>query len=497
MASQSKPLVATNRQALAVGLLLAAAILAATDASASVLCSSRFGHLRLRERCPRHEIQIDVRELGRPGDDLVPLTDWTPASRSSAPAGVESVAAASDSTMLNLTPCRLVDTRPGSTSAFVGDDVGAFADFEIRTYTLTGLCDVPAGASALSINLAVVPGAVSGFASVGPTGSIAAFPPGPNFASINFVGAGPAISNSLMVPLDDMGRIDVYAAREADVIIDTNGYFQPKDAGTNTFFVPGTGTDQENGAALAAVVAEANALPVGVRAAIEIGPGVFDLDTTKISLTGPTALFGASPELTTITCDCTTDALELGGGSDGSSVESLRIENTNAGGNANGVRVEGSDDSALRRVEVTTAGGTGVYVYSSHDLVIENATLDTASNGVFYAITSPYSGSIRNSHFASGVHALSVFGTNSVTVENSTLETTSALAHAVVNTETGGNIDIRHSRLTSGGSSYAAGSGGTFSMTHSFVDAAAIAHTGAAACTATTGPGVFSPAACP
>lgn len=196
-------------------------------AEAKVLCASPLGSVKIREGCRRHEVVVDVRELMAAVSDPVPLANWEVDGVSAAPEGLESVSAVNSSSVVPVTPCRLIDTRIGSSSEIPGDDIGPFADFEMRTYTLEGYCGIPAGATGVSINLAIVPGVQAGFASVGPSGSIPAFPPGPKFASINYVGSGPPISNSLVVPLDTLGRLDVYAARSAEVIIDTNGYLAP------------------------------------------------------------------------------------------------------------------------------------------------------------------------------------------------------------------------------------------------------------------------------
>ncbi len=471
-------------------------VLSWTAADASVLCSSRLGHLRLRERCQRHEIHVDLRDLADAAPDPVPLADWPTTSQSSAFAGLESAASAPDATMINVAPCRLVDTRPGGPSAVVGDDIGALADFEIRTYTLTGLCGVPAGATALSINLAVVPGVAGGFASVGPTGSIAPFPPGPSFASINFVGSSPPLSNSLIVPLDDAGRIDVYAARAADVIIDTNGYFQPKDAGTNVFFLPGTGTGLENGAALSAVVGEVNALPLGTRSTIELGPGVFDLDATALNIIRPVSLVGADQALTSILCACVSDAVVFSADSAGSSIRHVRVENTMNSLNSHALRFSASGGSAASHVDIRTTGGAGIYLSSAPNIALTHVTVDAAGLAVFGSGTGS-SAVVRSSTLSSVNREVTlVLTANSLTIENSTLETADPL-EPVIDTQSGGAVLVRHSRLTSAGSSYIAGTGGTFSMTQSFVDAATISYAGTATCTATAGPTTFDATTCP
>ncbi len=476
-----------------VSLLLLVAVFASSSvAEAAVLCASRLGHVRVRERCQRHETRVDLSVFGETSDP-VPLQNWAVGTGGGVE-GLESVAAAPDATMINLTPCRLIDTRPGMSSALAGDDIGPLASFEIRTYTLTGFCGVPAGATALSINLAVVPGVDSGFVSVGPTGSIAAFPPGPNFASINFEGAAFPISNSLIVPLDDMGRFDVYAARSADVIIDTNGYFQPKDAGTNVFFVPGTDTPAANGAALLAVVAEVNALSAGTRVVIDVGPGEFDLGGDQLNIDRPTALRGAGQELTSITSSAAANSIQFSGGADGSSIRYVSVENTNVSANAEAVFFIGAGGSAVRDVALTTAGGAGVNLNSSPDTVVERVTIDSESTGVF-AGSGTTSAVIRDSTIASSDgFAVSGITGISIVVRNSTLSAGSMFS-SILGTQSGAAFDVRHSHL-SGPGSFIDGSG-SLTMTHTFVDAGATSFAGTASCTATTTPGAFLETTCP
>lgn len=473
--------------------LLVIFLLAPIAAEAGVLCASPLGHLRMRERCQRHETRVDVRGLLGDERDAVPLADWEVRTAAPVIEGLASVASAPDATMLGVSPCRLIDTRPGFSSALAGDDIGAFSDFEIRTYTVAGFCGVPTGATALSINLAVVPGSSDGFASVGPTGSIPAFPPGPSFASINFVGSGPAISNSLIVPVDDMGRIDVYAARSADVIIDTNGYFQPKDAGTNVFFVPGAGTDLENGAVLAATVAEVNALPAGTRASIELGPGVFDLDTTGISLSRRTAMVGAGQEATTITCDAPT-AVDISAAADGTSLRGLTVINTSASISSNVVRTA-ADDFASRDVTLSSTGGRGLLLFPAPTgALVERTTIEAASNVIQLSSTGG-DVVVRDSILHGAKNVMVVIGPGMATIENSTLESDGG-SFATIAGNADGIIVVRHSRLLAAGT-YASGTGGSFTMNHSFVDAATITSTATLSCSATSEPSGFTTTGCP
>ncbi len=476
---------------LVVGLLL----MPVADAHATVLCASQLGHLRLREACRRHEQIVDVRALAAAEADSVPLRDWKvlPGDDSSAdsPRGIEAVAAASSSSMANLTPCRLIDTRPGTSSALPGDDIGPLASFQIRTYTLSGFCGIPSGATALSINLAVVPGAQGGFVSVGPGSSIPPFPPGPSFASINFVGAGPALSNSLIVPLDDQGSIDVYAAREADVIIDTNGYFEVSAA--NTLYVPGTGSASENGDALDAAVAEAGAGGASSLWVIELGPGVFDLGTSGISLSRQTALVGAGRQLTTITCNCVNPVVTVNLAA--SEVRALRVDNTSTNtSTADAIHITGADDTIVSNVYVTATGNDGIDISSSSDVLVEQVIAETGDVSVDF--NTSVSGTVLDSTLRSSSAQVFQLSTNDVaTIRNCSLERLNS-GDLLQIQGLGATVSFFNSRLVSPGT-LASGTAGTLEISNSFVDAASATFTGTSTCRGISTPSGFLTMTCP
>lgn len=469
-------------------------LMADAVAHAAVLCSSTLGHLRLRESCRRHETQVDVASLvGGAESGSVPLENWPVAERAARPDGLESAASVSQSTLVSLNPCRLIDTRPGRSSEFVGDDIGSFEDQERRTYTLAGLCNVPPEAKALSINLAIVSGPLGGFATVGPAGSVPAWPPGPSFASINF-SASSVVSNSLIVPLDGSGAIDVYAARSADVIIDTNGYFQSPEVGTNTFFVAGTGTPAKNGEALFAAIAEANALPLGTPSSVELGPGTFDVsEGDGLSITRPVALSGAGQTLTKIVCDC--EDVILLNGITGASVEDLALENLGALANDLGIHAFFAPQTVLRRLVVTSTGGVGIRLSNSTGSLLVDVAVDAAAHhGVMVTGAASDHATVRNSDIRGGKDGVYCV-TASVTIEDSTLETDNII-EGPVSTTSNGVAFVRGSTLIAP-ATYADGSTGTITITHSFVDAGTIDYGGTASCTATTTPGAFHATGCP
>jgi hypothetical protein len=121
-----------------------------------------------------------------------------------------------------VTPCRLADTRnvtPPVLSSLV-----------TRTFQVQGLCGIPPGAKAVSINLTVVRPNGPGHLTVFPTGIAV-----PLVSSLNFVANEPAIANGAIVPVADQSVHPQDLAVQAFVsatngnvhfVLDVTGYFQ-------------------------------------------------------------------------------------------------------------------------------------------------------------------------------------------------------------------------------------------------------------------------------
>jgi hypothetical protein len=112
-------------------------------------------------------------------------------------------------------PCRVSDSRLDYNSLF-----GNWNAF----YWVGGLCNVPATAKAVSLNLTVLPNRTSGHLRLYPFGG-----PVPQASAINFA-AGQVRANSAVVSLGDDGQVGVHAHQTGldvvDLILDVNGYFQ-------------------------------------------------------------------------------------------------------------------------------------------------------------------------------------------------------------------------------------------------------------------------------
>jgi hypothetical protein len=119
---------------------------------------------------------------------------------------------------ISLFPCRLVDTR-GNGAPLTG---GFLPSATVRSYTLTGVCNVPANAQAISLNATVVKPVGPGFLTLWPQGG--AFPP---VSTLNYLG-NDVIVNGAVVPLSVSGGISIaLGVSGGDVVLDTNGYYAP------------------------------------------------------------------------------------------------------------------------------------------------------------------------------------------------------------------------------------------------------------------------------
>ena len=126
------------------------------------------------------------------------------------------------------TPCRVVDTR-ASVSTFGGPAMtaGQSRDFPIPVNP----CDIPATATAYSLNATVVPGEYLGYLTAWPTGAAQ-----PNVSTLNSW-TGKVVANAAIVPVGNNESISVFVSNLTDLILDINGYFgQPGGAGALKFY---------------------------------------------------------------------------------------------------------------------------------------------------------------------------------------------------------------------------------------------------------------------
>jgi hypothetical protein len=122
----------------------------------------------------------------------------------------------------SLTPCRLADTRSSTPPILATDST--------RTFVVQGLCGVPVGAKAASVNVTAVGPNGTGFLTLFPTGITR-----PVVSTLNYGAGEPAIANGAIVPLADQAThaqdLSIFAkvavaGGTVHMVLDVTGYFQ-------------------------------------------------------------------------------------------------------------------------------------------------------------------------------------------------------------------------------------------------------------------------------
>ncbi|HQQ77433.1 MAG TPA: tail fiber domain-containing protein [Thermoanaerobaculia bacterium] len=197
-----------------------------------------------------------------------------------------------------LTPCRVVDTR-GNGAPLAG---GFLPAATVRSYTVTGVCGIPANAQALSLNATVVLPTGPGFLVLYPQGGT--FPP---VSTLNFLG-NDVIVNAAVVPISGAGGISMaLGVSGSDVILDVNGYYAPTPAVTSLNALTGdvtlaagsnvTLTPVGNTLTIAATGGPGGSLPSGAAnqtlrntGSVWAASSALTNDGTNVALTGTLAL---------------------------------------------------------------------------------------------------------------------------------------------------------------------------------------------------------------
>lgn len=161
-------------------------------------------------------------------------------------------------------PDRLLDTRPSG-----GQPDLKLTQGETRSVQVTGKAGVPAGASAVVLNLTSTQSTRGGY--------LAAYPHGQNrpaVSSLNFT-AGQTVANQAIVPIGWDGKIDLYNfAGDTQVILDVFGYYRYDGKAEFTPVAPTRLTDTRPNNPLGAngqlsmQVGGANGVPANATAAV-------------------------------------------------------------------------------------------------------------------------------------------------------------------------------------------------------------------------------------
>ncbi len=169
------------------------------------------------------------------------VANWPAPAFWSPPGASHGVTTLSDVTnpvpFVGVTPCRVADTRGNGFAGQYGPpSLGAGAP---RTFTITGVCGIPAGAAAVSFNFAAL--------NVGAAGDLRVYPAGgaaPLVSTMNYNANTPNLANAAVVPLGTGGAITVLAdATTIDLIIDVNGYYSSVFNDTGRQFFITTSSD--------------------------------------------------------------------------------------------------------------------------------------------------------------------------------------------------------------------------------------------------------------
>ena len=125
---------------------------------------------------------------------------------------------------VTVAPCRLVDTRQ------TGGPIqgGSFRTFPIPQ---EGGCNIPATATAYSLNVTVVPMGFLGYITMWPAGIDLR----PVVSTMNSPD-GRVKADAAIVPAGTNGGVNIYASNTTNVILDINGYFAPVTSSTLEFY---------------------------------------------------------------------------------------------------------------------------------------------------------------------------------------------------------------------------------------------------------------------
>ncbi len=117
-----------------------------------------------------------------------------------------------------LLPERLLDTRPDTQAGYSGVKPGDGATIEL-TVIGAGSAKIPAGTSAVVLNVTGVAADLDGFVTVWPCGT-----PRPTASNLNLT-AGGIVPNLVMTKVGDGGKVCIYTQASAHILADINGYW--------------------------------------------------------------------------------------------------------------------------------------------------------------------------------------------------------------------------------------------------------------------------------
>ena len=130
------------------------------------------------------------------------------------------------SSFVPITPCRLADTRAGSTVGGRSTPVGAAESVTFAVWGVNGNCTIPSTATGIATNVTIDNPNADSYLTVYPADA----QPRPTASNLNFTATSSPTPNQVTVGLSAAGAIAVYNnGGTVDVIIDIVGYYQPAE----------------------------------------------------------------------------------------------------------------------------------------------------------------------------------------------------------------------------------------------------------------------------
>jgi hypothetical protein len=179
-----------------------------------------------------------------------------------------------------ISPCRLSDTRP----AFpVNTRLTPYGPNETVTWTGTGAqgnCNVPAGVSALVLNVTALDATLPTYLQFAPGTTVT---PG-GASSLNPVPGEPPTPNAVTIPIDDAGKFSIYNLQgTVNVIIDVVGYYDDHEH---------TGADIIDGSLTGADVADGSIAGVDITDESIAGVDITDESVESVDIKNNTVTNG-------------------------------------------------------------------------------------------------------------------------------------------------------------------------------------------------------------
>ncbi len=154
-----------------------------------------------------------------------------------------------------VTPARVFDTRSGTGTAAVPLAAGCAVPVAI-----TGVGGVPAGATAVAVNITATAARAPGFLTAYPCGAAQ-----PLASTVNY-GTGQNVANMAQIQLGTGGQICLYSLSTVDVVVDVLGWYGPSATAGFQAITPTRALDTRNGTG-----APAAALPAGGAVGFGVG----------------------------------------------------------------------------------------------------------------------------------------------------------------------------------------------------------------------------------